>query len=492
VPRVVADLSAHASHPGLGSRSRPGGAGAKPPESPFAQLLDKASDPPPAPPRDHSERAPAGPAAVTAAASASRADSLVADATRVPEAPASGQQLEGAAALQIISPPNAAQIAVAVASGEDGNAATDDDDNQDVKTAVAEAAETMVSSGDPNAGPDQPASAPPAAVAPASPAIASAAPEPAPDGSVDSPPLAGPSEAMNNTTPSSKAAAATPAPQSQPGQKETTGATAPAFPIASRTADAAENPKAPPALNAVRNPSPGATPAAGPDPAASEARGDARNPTNSVPQEAHHAHLGAAPASRSDDSPQAPGELSAPRIETPPGASAAKPFADGTQMVGMQRPAEPLGNPAAPAATDATPVPIAGLAVEIAARAQAGRNRFEIRLDPPELGRIDVRLDVDGNGQVTSRLLVERTETLDLLRRDAGELERALQQAGLKTNENGLQFALRDQGFAGRNDTGTPPNTARLVIPDVDLAVGETMQTYGRALRANGGIDIRV
>ncbi len=89
-------------------------------------------------------------------------------------------------------------------------------------------------------------------------------------------------------------------------------------------------------------------------------------------------------------------------------------------------------------------VPIAGLAVEIVARAQDGAKRFEIRLDPPELGRIDVRLDVDQAGKVTSRLMVERAETLDLLRRDAPQLERALQHAGLNT-EGGLEFSLRDQ-----------------------------------------------
>ena len=91
------------------------------------------------------------------------------------------------------------------------------------------------------------------------------------------------------------------------------------------------------------------------------------------------------------------------------------------------------------------PVPVNALAVEIAANAQIGRSRFEIRLDPPELGRIDVRLDVDRQGQVTSHLIVEKSATLDLLRRDAQQLERALQDAGLKTSDNGLQFSLRDQ-----------------------------------------------
>jgi flagellar hook-length control protein FliK len=137
-------------------------------------------------------------------------------------------------------------------------------------------------------------------------------------------------------------------------------------------------------------------------------------------------------------------------------------------------------------------IPIAGLAVEIAARAQDGQSRFEIRLDPPDLGRIDVRLDIDSSGQVTSRLVVDRPETLDQLRRDSAGLERALQDAGLKTAQNGLQFSLRDQGFAGRDDNSPSSNAARLLVPDPDLAPVEVpANAYGRAMRT-GGVDIRV
>ncbi len=99
-----------------------------------------------------------------------------------------------------------------------------------------------------------------------------------------------------------------------------------------------------------------------------------------------------------------------------------------------------------------------------------GSKRFEIRLDPPELGRIDVRLDVDTNGKVTSRLIVERTETLDLLRRDAPQLERALQHAGLNT-EGGLEFSLRDQNFANRDQTPREAPVTRLIVPDDEAAV---------------------
>ena len=138
------------------------------------------------------------------------------------------------------------------------------------------------------------------------------------------------------------------------------------------------------------------------------------------------------------------------------------------------------------------PVPVAGLAVEIAAQARSGKHRFEIRLDPPELGRVDVRLEIDSEGHVKSRLVVERAETLDLLRRDAPQLERALQQAGLKTSDNALEFSLRHQA-PHHDQNETMQNAARLIAPDDSADPLEAMQQhYGRLLGLGGGIDIRV
>ena len=105
----------------------------------------------------------------------------------------------------------------------------------------------------------------------------------------------------------------------------------------------------------------------------------------------------------------------------PSGTGAAKTTADGVPNFGFSLGA--TASSSAPAANAATPsaaaVPIAGLAVAIAARAQAGSNQFEIRLDPPELGRIDVHLDVDRDGQVTSHVTVDRADTLQLLAKPA-------------------------------------------------------------------------
>ena len=180
-------------------------------------------------------------------------------------------------------------------------------------------------------------------------------------------------------------------------------------------------------------------------------------------------------------------------------ASTATAGGDTPQTIGLATQTAPESQSALQTAaptTQAAPaaIPIAGLAVEIAARAQAGKNRFEIRLDPPELGRVDIRLEVDRQGNVTSRLMVERTETLDLLRREAPQLERALQNAGLKTGDNGMQFSLRDQGFAQNQNGGGDrmANAARIVVPDEDMAAGETPRSYSRLFGSSGGIDIRV
>jgi chemotaxis protein MotD len=156
----------------------------------------------------------------------------------------------------------------------------------------------------------------------------------------------------------------------------------------------------------------------------------------------------------------------------------------------------PPATPAAPNPTQtpaaAIVVPIEGLAVEIAARAHGGQHRFEVRLDPPDLGRIDVRLHVDRHGQVTSHLVVDRIDTLDLLRRDAADLERSLQQAGLKTSDNGLQFSLRDQSLgtdAGSRDGG---RMAQVTVPDNEVATpAVAMRGYLRP-GLGSGIDIHV
>lgn len=97
-----------------------------------------------------------------------------------------------------------------------------------------------------------------------------------------------------------------------------------------------------------------------------------------------------------------------------------------------------------------TGVPIAAVPVEIGLKSLGGVNRFDIRLDPDDLGQIDVRLDIK-DGHVRAHIVVERPEALLSLQRETSQLERALEQAGFRTGEDGVSLSLRQQG---QGDTG--------------------------------------
>ena len=140
------------------------------------------------------------------------------------------------------------------------------------------------------------------------------------------------------------------------------------------------------------------------------------------------------------------------------------------------------------------PVPVNALAVDIATRAAAGNTSFQIRLDPAELGRIDVRLDVDKHGRVTSHLTVDQPATLDMLRKDAPQLQRALEDAGLKTGDGGLQFSLRDQSpQGGQGDGGQGRHSQRLVVSEeVSTTPQAVGASYGRSSGSSSGVDISI
>jgi flagellar hook-length control protein FliK len=136
------------------------------------------------------------------------------------------------------------------------------------------------------------------------------------------------------------------------------------------------------------------------------------------------------------------------------------------------------------------PVPLEALAVHIARKFQAGVSQFEIRLSPAELGQLDISLSVADDGHVTAVVRAERPETLDLLQRDARNLETQLRQAGLDVTSNSLNFSLSN-GNGGRQTpfVGWP---AFADAQDVqNAAKSDALSTY-IAVRRPDGLDIRV
>jgi flagellar hook-length control protein FliK len=110
------------------------------------------------------------------------------------------------------------------------------------------------------------------------------------------------------------------------------------------------------------------------------------------------------------------------------------------------------------AASDAPRLPAASIAqvphlisVEAVKLDLGGTREFTIRLDPAELGRIDVKLEVKADGYVTAIVQADQASTYDLLRQDARQFEQSLWDSGLKTTSDSLNFSLRrdeQSGFA--------------------------------------------
>nr|WP_281500766.1 flagellar hook-length control protein FliK [Kordiimonas marina] len=81
-----------------------------------------------------------------------------------------------------------------------------------------------------------------------------------------------------------------------------------------------------------------------------------------------------------------------------------------------------------------------------------GEQQFTMRLDPAELGRVEVKLHFTKDGEIRAKVAAERPETLHLLQRDAKGLEKALTSHGQRVEQGGISFSLDNGGeqSAGR------------------------------------------
>lgn len=85
------------------------------------------------------------------------------------------------------------------------------------------------------------------------------------------------------------------------------------------------------------------------------------------------------------------------------------------------------------------------ISVNIQKAVKDGTDKISIQLRPAELGRVDVRIEVTADGRAHVHVTADRSDTLELLQRDARDLARALQDAGLRADAGNLQFSLREQ-----------------------------------------------
>ncbi len=103
------------------------------------------------------------------------------------------------------------------------------------------------------------------------------------------------------------------------------------------------------------------------------------------------------------------------------------------------------------------PPPAVQLGLQIAAAAPHRVERMVVQLDPPDLGRVEVRLDFGHDNHVSAQIAADRPETLAVLQRDSHALERGLQHAGLQLDNKGLNFSLRQEQRQQGAASQTPP-----------------------------------
>jgi hypothetical protein len=137
---------------------------------------------------------------------------------------------------------------------------------------------------------------------------------------------------------------------------------------------------------------------------------------------------------------QAVQDLAPAAPKAQPAPSAPPPAAAHAQL------AEPVQQAASDTGAAHVPPAAAQVGGEIIRRFNGHDTSFQLRLDPPELGRVDVRLDVSRDHRVTAVISADSPQALSDLARGARDLHQALQSAGLDLADDGLRFDLSSNG----------------------------------------------
>lgn len=180
------------------------------------------------------------------------------------------------------------------------------------------------------------------------------------------------------------------------------------------------------------------------------------------------------------DTYQAEADLQARALSA---SDASKPaLSEFAQLVATARPGRPGHPPAAPQQ----------VALHIQRAVADGQDRMTLQLRPADLGRIDVQLNFGKDGVLSAKVMADNAGTLDMLQRDARGLERALQDAGLKTDANGLSFSLRDPGGQAQRESGGQQGGRSMTLKIGEQEAAATTAATPALALGPGRVDVRV
>lgn len=126
---------------------------------------------------------------------------------------------------------------------------------------------------------------------------------------------------------------------------------------------------------------------------------------------------------------------------------------------------------------------------------QGGSDSVTVQLKPEDLGSINVKLSFEKDGHVKATISADNVRTLDMLQRNAGDLQKGLQAAGIKADANSLNFTLQDGGSqqGQPQQQGRSPRGNVIAFSVDDQAPEESAPVVTPTpVPANGRVDVRI
>jgi flagellar hook-length control protein FliK len=144
--------------------------------------------------------------------------------------------------------------------------------------------------------------------------------------------------------------------------------------------------------------------------------------------------------------------------------------------------------PAAPAA------PIASqIATQVVKAVGSKSTHFDITLEPAGLGRVDVKLQLDAQGQVTAQFSFDNAHAAADAKAQAGQLQQALEQAGFTVGQGGLSFDVGGQGAGlARQDAQPSPQPAAGPTPIEPSTTATAVAAQAFIRSPASGLDITI
>lgn len=135
--------------------------------------------------------------------------------------------------------------------------------------------------------------------------------------------------------------------------------------------------------------------------------------------------------------------------------------------------------------------------VQIQKAVKEGSNTININLKPAELGRVEIRLEVAADGKVTAVVTADNKDTLQMLQREARDLAKSLNDAGLQSDAGDLDFNLRGENQQAQAEKDNPRQRGRMRGQQggAETAASEAAsgaQAAYRGASGGSGVDINV